>query len=74
MTPEQMRKNIKKAYATGRSVILHAIGDRALTQCLDAIEQARKDYPGSNRDRIEHDQLARLEDLLAKSSVKHYLL
>ncbi len=63
MTPEQMRKNIKRAYATGRSVILHAIGDKALTQCLDAIEQARKDYPGPHRDRIEHVQLARLEDI-----------
>ncbi|MCG8643184.1 MAG: amidohydrolase [Desulfobacterales bacterium] len=63
MTPEQMLKNVKHAYATGRGVIFHAIGDRALTQCLDAIEAARKEFPGEHRDRIEHVQLARPEDL-----------
>jgi len=63
MTPEEMVKNVERAYATGRGVIIHAIGDRALTQCLDAIESARKKYPGRHNDRIEHLQLTRLEDL-----------
>jgi len=63
MSPDQMVKNIRHAYSTGRGVIFHAIGDRALTQCLDAIEAARKDYPGEHRDRIEHLQLTRRQDL-----------
>ncbi|MCK5826567.1 MAG: amidohydrolase [Desulfuromusa sp.] len=63
MTPEEMVTNVERAYATGRGVIIHAIGDRALTQCLDAIEAARKKYPGSHNDRIEHLQLTRTEDL-----------
>ncbi len=62
MTPEQMVRNVRRAYSTGRSVIFHAIGDRALTHCLDAIEAARKDYPGEHRDRIEHLQLTRPQD------------
>ena len=63
MTPKEMVKNVERAYATGRGVIIHAIGDRALTQTLDAIEQARKKYPGTHHDRIEHLQLTRTEDL-----------
>jgi len=63
MTPDQMLENIKHAYSTNRGVIFHAIGDRALTQCLDAIELARKAFPGDHRDRIEHLQLTRLQDL-----------
>ncbi|MCG8633800.1 MAG: amidohydrolase [Desulfobacterales bacterium] len=63
MTADQMVKNVKHAYASGRGVIFHAIGDRALTQCLDAIETARKDFPGEHHDRIEHVQLALPRDL-----------
>lgn len=63
MTPDQMLKNVKQAYGKGRGVIFHAIGDRALTQSLDAIEAARKEFPGEHRDRIEHVQLARPADL-----------
>lgn len=63
MTPDQMLENVKHAYSTNRGVIFHAIGDRALTQCLDAIEQARKAFPGDHRDRIEHLQLTRPQDI-----------
>ena len=68
MTPEQMKAAVIAAYKTGRGVIFHAIGDRALTQSLDAIEAARKAVPGpfngEYRDRIEHLQLTRTADLV----------
>ena len=67
MTPDQMKAAVVAAYETGRGVIFHAIGDRALTQSLDAIDAARKVVPGpfngGYRDRIEHLQLTRLADL-----------
>ncbi|WDP90438.1 MAG: amidohydrolase [Desulfobacter sp.] len=67
MTPEQMTAAVVAAYETGRGVIFHAIGDRALSQSLDAIEAARKIVPGpfngEYRDRIEHLQLTRISDL-----------
>ncbi|MCG8566936.1 MAG: amidohydrolase [Desulfobacterales bacterium] len=67
MTPEDMRKNIRAAYDTGRSVIFHAIGDAALTESLNAIEDVRRERgetdPSLHQDRIEHLQLVRPEDL-----------
>ncbi len=63
MPLKDMVNNVKRAYATGRGVIIHAIGDRALTQCLDAIQEARQAFPGAHTDRIEHIQLARPQDL-----------
>ncbi len=63
MTKDQMVYAIEQAYATGRSVIIHAIGDGALTRSIDAVEQARKKFPGPHRDRMEHLQLTRIQDL-----------
>ncbi len=63
MTKDQMAVTIERAYATGRNVIIHAIGDGAVTRSLDAVEQARKIFPGPHRDRIEHLQLVRIQDL-----------
>jgi hypothetical protein len=42
---------------------IHAIGDKAVTHCLAAISGARKSHPGPRRDRIEHVQVFRAEDL-----------
>lgn len=63
MTKDEALSHIKAAYAAGRSVAIHAIGDRAVTESLDAIEEARKTWPGPWRDRIEHVQFCRPEDL-----------
>lgn len=64
LTPDQMQQDIELSYSMGRSVIVHAIGDRAVTETLNAIEKARQKYPGPKRDRIEHIQLCCLEDLV----------
>ena len=62
MTREEILTNVENAYASGRSVAIHAIGDRAVSEALDAIEKARETWPGPWRDRIEHVQLCRSED------------
>jgi hypothetical protein len=62
-SPEDLVRHIEAAYEKGLDVAIHAIGDRALTNALDALTKARAGYPGDHRDRIEHVQLYRTEDL-----------
>jgi predicted amidohydrolase YtcJ len=59
---EELREKAELAYRFGKDVAIHAIGDLAVTNCLEAIAAARKKYPGDRRDRIEHVQLVRSED------------
>ncbi|PIE32527.1 amidohydrolase [candidate division KSB3 bacterium] len=63
LTTEQLQDCTERAYQNGFDVAIHAIGDRAFTNSLDAIEAARKKYPGAWRDSIEHVQLVRTQDL-----------
>jgi len=52
------------AHATGLQVALHAIGDRAVTQVLDAYEIAAQEHPRADcRHRVEHAELATDRDL-----------
>jgi predicted amidohydrolase YtcJ len=57
LTVAQMRERIELAYRHGGDVAVHAIGDLATTNVLDAIQQARGKFPGPKRDRVEHVQL-----------------
>ncbi|NNF98804.1 MAG: amidohydrolase [Desulfobacteraceae bacterium] len=59
----QLQEKIEYAYGRNCNVAIHAIGDRAVTNCLQAIGNARSKYPGPHRDRIEHVQLFRPDDL-----------
>ena len=58
----EMRERIELAYRHGGDVAVHAIGDRATTNVLDAILGARQRFPGPKRDRIEHVQLVHPDD------------
>ena len=63
---ESLRDQIRRIYAWGGAAAIHAIGDRAVTNCLAAIAEARKMEgigPGRKRDRLEHVQLHRSSDL-----------
>jgi hypothetical protein len=52
------------AHAAGLQVALHAIGDRAVRQVLDAYEAALGEYPRPNcRHRVEHAELVADEDM-----------
>jgi predicted amidohydrolase YtcJ len=57
LTIGEMQERIELAYRHGGDVAVHAIGDLATTNVLNAIEAARKTLPGPRRDRIEHVQL-----------------
>jgi predicted amidohydrolase YtcJ len=50
--------------AAGIGLAVHAIGDRAAAEVLDAVERAPVPLPGVPRDRIEHAQLVRAVDRL----------
>jgi predicted amidohydrolase YtcJ len=63
LTLQALSKRVREAYRDGYSVAIHAIGDKALTHSLKAIESARKAVPGARRDRVEHVQLFRSSDL-----------
>ncbi len=59
----ELNDKVAQGYQRGYSVAVHAIGDLAGKNALDAIARARRLYPGPRRDRIEHVQLHCREDL-----------
>jgi predicted amidohydrolase YtcJ len=60
--PIELRADVARAAAAGLAVAIHAIGDRAVRVALDAIAPTRVTSP-SLRQRLEHIQLVREEDL-----------
>ena len=60
--PGRLAADVARAAEAGIAVAIHAIGDRAVRVALDAIEPTREGF-GSLRQRIEHAQLIRTEDL-----------
>jgi predicted amidohydrolase YtcJ len=62
---EELTVNSIKACRAGMGVAIHAIGDRAVHQSLNAIEESTKQtcVEGRLRHRIEHIQLARPQDV-----------
>ncbi len=60
---DTLEDKIRLAYSHGCDVAIHAIGDLALTNALESIAAARKEYSGEHRDRVEHVQLYRPRDL-----------
>ncbi|MGM1018256.1 MAG: amidohydrolase [Actinomycetota bacterium] len=57
--PEQLRDYIVGAHRAGWTVATHAIGDRAISHVLDAVEEAQRVAPRPGvRHRIEHFALA----------------
>ena len=64
LEPEELKDKVVEGYRRGFDVAIHAIGDQAGTNALDAFAHGRRLYPGScHRDRIEHVQLHCLSDL-----------
>jgi hypothetical protein len=65
MSEEEILRILKRLAAKGVQGAFHAIGDRAVTTFLDAVEKLQRDYPRSKslRFRLEHAQLVRPEDI-----------
>lgn len=62
--PEYITEVVLAALETDMGVNTHCIGIRGNRLCLDAYEEALKDFPGrDHRLRIEHAQIVREEDI-----------
>lgn len=62
--PEEMGRFVTELDRNGMQVHFHALGDRAVTEALDAIEQAQKaNGPSGNRHHLAHLQVVRSEDV-----------
>jgi predicted amidohydrolase YtcJ len=62
-TPAALRNRMVRASMDGFQVAIHAIGDAANTEMLDAITDMQKDYPGDRRWRNEHAQIVDQADI-----------
>ena len=63
MTDDQLQNRMSRAAMDGWQVAVHAIGDRANAQVLDAIDVLVETYKGDRRWRIEHAQIVDPADL-----------
>lgn len=63
MTQDQMNQVIARIDADGYQVAVHALGDRAIEQVMNAIEATLAGRPNTSRHRIEHNAVVR-EDML----------
>lgn len=63
LTDAQLKNLMSRAAMDGFQVAVHAIGDRANAEALDAIEAVSDTYKGDRRWRIEHAQIVDPTDL-----------
>lgn len=70
MTDDVLQNYMSRAAMDGFQVAVHAIGDRANRQVLDAIEAMSNTYKGDRRWRIEHAQIVDPADLPRFASLK----
>ncbi|HEY6942367.1 amidohydrolase [Dokdonella sp.] len=63
--PDALLAMVEKAFGKGYQVCVHAIGDRANREALDAFEHAYRDHAGARalRNRIEHAQVVAPTDI-----------
>ena len=59
----QLRNNMSRAAMEGYQVAIHAIGDAANAEALNAIDELSADYAGDRRWRIEHAQVVDPADI-----------
>ncbi|HET7579481.1 MAG TPA: amidohydrolase [Bacillales bacterium] len=65
-TDKEIREKIMNAHRAGYQIAVHAIGDRAVEQVLDAYKEAMDEYPRLDcRHRVEHASVTR-PDLIDK--------
>jgi len=63
LTDDQLLNSMIRGAMDGFQIAVHAIGDRANQQVLDAIEVLSETYKGDRRWRIEHAQIVDPKDL-----------
>jgi hypothetical protein len=58
ISSQELRDRVAKAHRNGMQVAIHAIGDRAIQESLDAIKAALEEFPREDhRHRIEHCEI-----------------
>lgn len=60
---DDLSASVEKAHSMGFGVAIHAIGDKAVSNSLEAIHRSRSKEIPNVSDRIEHIQLVRSSDL-----------
>ncbi len=70
-TTEQLEEIVMDAARRKRQIAFHAIGDRAVSEILDAVGRAQEKYPWTKdlRFRLEHVQIVRPGDILRMKSL-----
>lgn len=63
LSPDQLRNQMSRAAMDGFQVAVHAIGDAANAELLDAIGELAETYKGDRRWRVEHAQIVDPADL-----------
>ena len=63
LTPIQLRNQMSRAAMDGFQLAVHAIGDRANAELLDAIGELSETYGGDRRWRVEHAQIVDPADI-----------
>lgn len=63
LTDAQLKNLMTRGAMDGFQIAVHAIGDRANQQVLDAIDELSDTYGGDRRWRIEHAQVIEMKDL-----------
>ena len=64
LTPAQLRNLMSRAAMDGFQTAIHAIGDAANAEVLDAISELSETYSGDRRWRIEHAQIVDPDDIV----------
>jgi predicted amidohydrolase YtcJ len=62
-SPDELRRIVAKATKAGMACAIHAIGDRANRNVLDALEAAGRHVSSRFRHRIEHCQIVHPQDI-----------
>ena len=60
---EPLKERVALCHQHGFSVAIHAIGDKAVSNALDAIAYGREQHPGQRRDSVDHVQICRPQDM-----------
>lgn len=63
MPRDELARKVEQAHEKGYAAAIHAIGDRAVSNSLDAIISSKFRYAKKTIDRIEHIQLVKPSDL-----------
>jgi predicted amidohydrolase YtcJ len=63
LSAQELERRARPFVAKGFQIAVHAIGDRANHEVLGVFARLQRDFPKSTRNRVEHAQVLRAEDV-----------